>query len=290
MPLIKPKQHFSCGWAKLAPKNLVFSYPCSDTLKAVLDDDKASPDPGIKAGLKPGIELVIDLHEAGPKPLVEAFPHPGFVAAHELGDELVVNAHDAAQEPGIKAAPEPRVEAAPEPGDAIADVTADASDVDGNDDSGFRDKDSSWDKSTELGSDSSAINLTLNSSLDQSGIHQEVEDIVGKRIMPDRSVQYMVRWLGHGMTEDSWVDSRNVNCDWLIAKYEAEYPGEVQYMVEKVLRRKRGEGGKVLYEIKWDGYGEDENTWEPKEYLPPALVEEFKRNLELIDVVYRYLE
>ena len=259
MPLIKPKQHFSCGWAKLAPKNLVFSYPCSDTLKAVLDDDKASPDPGIKAGLKPGIELVVDLHEAGPKPPVEAPPDPGFVAAHE-------------------------------PGDVLADVTADASDVDGNDDSGFRDKDSSWDKSTEFGSDSSAINLTLNSSLDQSGIHQEVEDIVGKRIMPDRSVQYMVRWLGHGMTEDSWVDSRNVNCDWLIAKYEAEYPGEVQYMVEKVLRRKRGEGGKVLYEIKWDGYGEDENTWEPKEYLPPALVEEFKRNLELIDVVYRYLE
>lgn len=36
--------------------------------------------------------------------------------------------------------------------------------------------------------------------------------------------------------------------------------------VEKIIM-KREVRGKLMYLVKWKGYGEDENTWEPREHL-----------------------
>jgi len=55
---------------------------------------------------------------------------------------------------------------------------------------------------------------------------------------------------------------------------------EEEYVVEKLLD-KRIRNGFVEYLISWQGYGPDENTWEPKKNLDcPALIKAFEDSLK----------
>merc|ERR1712126_632040 len=61
----------------------------------------------------------------------------------------------------------------------------------------------------------------------------------------------------------------------------AEDESEEEYKVEKVLDKRKTKGGKLEFLIKWEGYPDEDNTWEPEENCDcKELIEEFHKNYQ----------
>lgn len=61
--------------------------------------------------------------------------------------------------------------------------------------------------------------------------------------------------------------------------YEAEEYGK-EYSIEKILK-KRLRNGHIEYFLKWKGYNDSSNTWEPEENIYcRKLIKDFEKNLK----------
>ena len=56
---------------------------------------------------------------------------------------------------------------------------------------------------------------------------------------------------------------------------------EDEYIVDSIVGKKRGRGGRLFYKVLWKGYPEEEATWEPLAHLTHAmdLVDEYEESL-----------
>ena len=108
--------------------------------------------------------------------------------------------------------------------------------------------------------------------------------------------QYLVKWKGFGNEQNTW-ESRQRIPSKLIESFEEEQRIKNQslqtgpngnqneleeklYVIEKLLEKRYLWNIRCQYLVKWKGYGNEHNTWEPKASLPRKVVNRFEKELQ----------
>jgi len=68
-------------------------------------------------------------------------------------------------------------------------------------------------RTVDYEADPSFADDSINST---SGVY-EVEELLSKRVLPDRSVEYLVKWKNYGEESNSWVSVVDLSCDELVS-------------------------------------------------------------------------
>lgn len=122
----------------------------------------------------------------------------------------------------------------------------------------------------------------------------DVEKIIDHRRLKG-TIFYRIRWKNYSSKDDTWQSKESLNCNDLLKEYhddlnktilereEAKLVAKTEakngeYEVEAILDSKLIKG-KTKYLIRWKGWDESDDTWEPEETLNcPELIKKFKKN------------
>ena len=103
----------------------------------------------------------------------------------------------------------------------------------------------------------------------------EVEKILDRMYGEDGVLYYKVKWIGFPEDQCTWEPLGHLQCVDKIREFDNTRKGE--YIVEAI-RSKRKKEGRTEYKVKWIGYPESQNTWEPEtNILDKNLIEDFER-------------
>ena len=93
-------------------------------------------------------------------------------------------------------------------------------------------------------------------------------DVVAERGEGElREVQ--VHFLGFSKSQDEWIGAASGK----LVPLGQETPDT--YLVERILRKRR-RGGRVEYFVRWEGYGTEDDSWEPADNVSDDLIEDFE--------------
>ncbi|ODM92025.1 Heterochromatin protein 1 [Orchesella cincta] len=118
-----------------------------------------------------------------------------------------------------------------------------------------------------------------------------VEKVLKKRRGATGKPEYFLKWKGYPDSDNTWEPWENISPEVLIdfeskLKERNAAPGKESspqrefYIVEKVLKKRRGTTGKPEYLLKWEGYPDSDNTWEPEENISSGIILDFERKLK----------
>lgn len=136
-----------------------------------------------------------------------------------------------------------------------------------------------------------------------------IEKVVDNRHRKKR-VEYLIKWEGYSYNENTWEPAENIEPKSLITEYEKSKKSESkaparknldekvtqanpeealrsgssddieEYIVETIVDKK-SKGRKIEYLVKWLGWDDKDNTWEPMKNLPcKDLIKEFEERVK----------
>ena len=93
-----------------------------------------------------------------------------------------------------------------------------------------------------------------------------VEKIIDKRIAKNGKIEYLLKWKGYREDESTWEPKENLNCEKLMDNFEREHMVRKRkikvedkygegFVVERVIDKRIGTGGRVEYLLKWKEIG-----------------------------------
>merc|ERR1712110_934900 len=122
-------------------------------------------------------------------------------------------------------------------------------------------------------------------SLQKEGGDDDDDEFVIEKIVEERGTgkkkEYLVKFKDFGDEDNTWTAKEDINQD-LIKEFENKKKAESQpeengdeYEIEKVVDE-RTVGKKKEYFVKWKGWKDEDNTWEPKENLTAGIIKKYE--------------